>query len=108
MKPRRSQRKGGRTVIKRDSNYILRTAAGTQVLIPVGRAAIDFPGMVTVNETGAILWDLLEQERTEEELVQALYEKFDAELSKVAADVAEFLRRLRLAGALIEGDPAQD
>lgn len=93
-------------MMKRDPNYILRRTSDTIVIVPVGRAASAFPGMVTVNETGAMLWDLLAEERTEQELTDALYEKFDAEPSRIAADVSEFLRRLRLAGALWEGNPA--
>lgn len=93
--------------MKRNEHYILRSTADTLVIVPVGRAARDFPGMVTVNETGAELWELLARERTEEELTDALYEKYDAPRERIAADVSTFLRRLRLAGALVEENPAR-
>lgn len=86
----------------RDPHYILRRAADAIVIVPVGRAAAEFPGMVTVNETGALLWELLERERTEEELAAALCKRFDVEPERAAADVSAFLEKLRRAGALKE------
>ncbi len=88
--------------MRRNPNYILRRTADTIVIVPVGRAAVDFPGMISVNDTGEMLWELLEQERTEAQLVQALHDKFDADPAQIAADLSVFLRRLRLAGALVE------
>lgn len=92
--------------MKRSPNYILRRASDSIIIVPVGRAAVDFPGMITVNETGAMLWEALAQEQTEAQLTQTLCAAFDAEPSQAAADVAEFLRRLRLAGAIAEENPA--
>ena len=88
--------------MKQSPDYLLQETADLLVIVPVGRAAAMFPGMVTVNQTGALVWELLACERTEEELVDALYEKFDAPMEQLQKDVAEFLHRLRLAGALIE------
>lgn len=86
--------------MKQNSDFFLSETAGLQMIIPVGQAATKFPGMITVNETGAFLWELLEQEQTEADLVRALEERYEAPREEIETDVAEFLRRLRLAGAL--------
>ena len=52
--------------MRQNPDYILRTTVDTMVILPVGRAAVDFPGMLAVNETGQFLWELLERERTAE------------------------------------------
>lgn len=91
--------------MKRSSEYILRHAADSIVIVPVGRAAVEFPGMLTVNATGELLWDLLESERRVDELVDALCDRFEVERCRALADTEAFLQKLRRAGALIENDP---
>ena len=49
--------------MRRNENFILRRVADMSVIVPLGAAAEAFPGMISVNETGAFLWDLLEQEQ---------------------------------------------
>ena len=88
--------------MRQNENYLLKHVAQSAVLVPVGQAAVDFPGMISLNGTGELLWELLAVEQSEESLRQALQERFDAPPQKIAADVETFLRRLRLAGALIE------
>lgn len=86
--------------MRRNENYLLRTVAGSIVVVPVGRAALDFNGMLTVNETTAMLWDLLETEQTEESLTDALCLRFDVTRERAAADIALWIQKLRVAGAL--------
>ena len=88
--------------MRRNPDYILRRAAGTDLIVPVGRAAAEFPGMITVNGTGRFLWELLETEQTADSLTDALCGTYDVARDRAAADVEDFLRRLRLAGALLE------
>ena len=59
----------------RNGNYLLRQVADTWVIVPVGQAAVEFAGMVTLNATGAYIWELLEKEQTLESLAEALLEK---------------------------------
>lgn len=88
--------------MKRRTDYLLRPTAGLIVIVPVGKAAVDFPGMITVNETGKFLWELLAEERTEAELIDALEAKYDAPREQISADVEAFLQQLSRAGALEE------
>ena len=39
--------------------FMLRSIAGTHVVIPLGERVVDFNGILTLNETGAFLWELL-------------------------------------------------
>jgi len=47
--------------MKLKEGFMLRQVAGEHVVLPVG-ADVDFNGMITLNETGAFLWNRLEQE----------------------------------------------
>ena len=88
-------------MMKRNPDFLLRDVAGTLVIVPVGAAVSAFPGMITVNSTGAYLWELLEQEQTESALVKALTDRYEVDKSTAEADVAAFLRKLKPTGALI-------
>lgn len=88
--------------MKRSTDFLLREVAGTCVIVPVGKAAREFPGMMRVNPTGRFLWELLEQEQTVESLVAALLERYDVSAELATKDVAAFLENIRSAGALTE------
>ena len=69
--------------------------------VPVGKAAAQFNGMLTLNSTGVFLWEQLAQEKTAEELTQALCEKYDVTLEQATADVKAFTDKLISVGAII-------
>ena len=86
----------------RNEEFLLRRAAGLTVIVPVGRAAVAFPGMICVNSTGEFLWDLMEKEQTLEGLTAALTAEYQVDSARAEADVRAFLDRLAQAGA-VEG-----
>ena len=47
--------------MKIKEGFVLRTIAGSNIVVPVGAASIDFNGMITLNDSGAFLWKELEQ-----------------------------------------------
>lgn len=86
--------------MKRSADFLLRDVAGTLVIVPVGAAVAGFPGMITLNPTGAYIWELLEQEQTVESLVEAVTTRYDVDADKARADVEAFVGRLRSTGAV--------
>ena len=85
----------------RNSEFILRNVAGTQVLVPVGEATKDFPGMITVNATSAFLWETLETAQTAETLTAALMQRYEVTEAQAMADVEKFLEVLLRIGAVL-------
>lgn len=89
--------------MKISENYILREIAGEYIVVPTGSAAMDFKGLITLNDTGAFLWKLLqEDDQTKESLLDALCEEYEAVREEAKADIEEFLQRIRSEGMLIE------
>lgn len=88
--------------MKRSPDFLLRQVAGKQVVVPVGRAAGAFPGMLTLNGTGVYLWELLEQDQTVQSLAQALCERYEVSQERAAADAERFVNELLPVGAIIE------
>jgi hypothetical protein len=54
------------------------------------------------NPTGAELWELLAEDRTEDELVAYLEATYDVDHDRAHADVRAFLDALRAQGVLLE------
>ncbi|ACV64457.1 conserved hypothetical protein [Desulfofarcimen acetoxidans DSM 771] len=77
--------------------YLLREVAGSHVVVPTGKATLDFTGVITLNETGAFLWKLLADGKTSKELLGALLEEYDTTEAKAKADIDIFLTKLEVA-----------
>ncbi len=76
---------------RRNPDYIVREIVGENVLVPTGNASKEFQGMGTMNATGAFLWNLLEQERSLEELSRLFAGEYGLTEEQSLQDVAEFL-----------------
>ena len=80
--------------MKLKEGFILRTVAGETVVLPAG-GVTNFDMMITLNDTGKFLWELLEKETTEEELVKAITAEYDVTEERAAKSVAAFVARLK-------------
>lgn len=87
--------------MKIKDGFLLRTLGDTHVVVPVGQASIDLRGMISLNATGAFLWEALQDDQTEESLTALLLETYDVDKDRAAADVARFVQLLR-ENALVE------
>ncbi len=81
--------------MKIKDGFLLRKLGETHVVVPVGQASIDLRGMISLNTTGAFLWEALQEEQTEEGLTARLVEAYDVDEARAAADVARFVQLLR-------------
>ena len=88
--------------MKQNPNYILRSVADSLVIVPVGEATKDFPGMITVNPTSQFLWEQLAADQTEDSLVTALLSKYDVAEELARNDVVQFVKTLKLIGAVVD------
>lgn len=86
--------------MKRNANFLMREVAGSVVVVPVGAAAREFPGMLRLNTSGQYLWELLEQEQTPERLTKALVARYEVTEEQARKDVDAFLERIVAVGAV--------
>lgn len=77
--------------MKIEKEFVLREIAGDYVIIPTGKTVLEFNGLATINEVGVFLWKLLQDEISEEELVNKLLEEYDVDEETARTDVAEFI-----------------
>lgn len=86
--------------MKIKANFVLRQIASVWVVLPLGNAALDFREMLTLNESGVLLWRLMKEGCDREDLVAALLTEYDVSRSVAEADADEFVKKLRSAGCL--------
>lgn len=83
-----------------NQNFVLRQLADTWVVLPLAEHTVDFNGMITMNESGVLLWNTLEKGADMEDLVRALRSEYDVSAQQARADVEEFVRKLQSVGCL--------
>jgi len=79
--------------MKLKDGFLLRKIAGQTVVLP-SDGDLDLNMMITLNDTGAFLWEKLRQETDEAALVAALLAEYDVEEARAAAAVEAFLKKL--------------
>lgn len=65
------------------------------VAVPTQEAAHRLSGLVSMNETGEFLFQLLQTTQTKESLVQALLENYEIDSKAAELDVMNFLEILK-------------
>lgn len=86
--------------MKIKSDYLLRKVADSYVVVPVGKATVDFNGMINLNETGAFLWQQLQKGADEETLLKAMLKEYEVDEETAAEGLVSFLNKLREADLL--------
>lgn len=87
--------------MKLREDFVLRQIAQTWVILPLGEKTVDFSGMLTLNETGAMLWRVLERTSDPKALVEALISEYDVSEEQAQSDVNAFLDKLIQVGCVI-------
>jgi|LSQX01.1.fsa_nt_gb hypothetical protein len=86
--------------MKIKEGYLLREVAGCHVVVPTGKATLDFSGVITLNDTSAFLWRQLAEDRSERELLSAVLAEYETDEATAQADITEFLNKLKAAAFL--------
>ena len=85
--------------MKIKDGFVLRQVAGQSVVRP-GGSMLDLNVMITLNDTGAFLWEKLQRETSEELLVSALLDEYDVDADTARKAVVVFLEKLSAHGYL--------
>ena len=86
--------------MKLKNGFVTRNVGNAQIMVATGGAS--FPGMVRSNPTAAFIVNCLQKETTQDAIVEAMLEKYDAPREVLEADVEKILGKLREIGALDE------
>ena len=80
--------------MKLKDGFLLREVAGQTVVLPTG-GDLDLNMMITLNETGKLLWEHLQSETDEAALTAALLAEYDVDEETARKSVAAFVANLK-------------
>ena len=85
--------------MKLKDTYITHDSDGEQILLDTSSS---FAGLIRNNKTAAFIVECLKEETTQEKIVEAMFEKYDAPKDVLAKDVSDVIEKLRKVGVLYE------
>ena len=85
--------------MKLKDGFLLRQVAGENVVLPIG-PELEKNIMITLNGTGAFLWEQLQTQTDEDRLVAALLDTYDVQEAVARQCVRDFVQNLEAQGFL--------
>jgi len=86
------------TCFAKENDLVTRDVAGEKIIVPIKGHVGDLEGVFTLNELGAMIWQLINGQATARELVAAVRNEYDVGAAEAEKDVVDFLRSLEDAG----------
>lgn len=83
-------------------NYALRQVAQNWIVMPLAEETVNFSGMLKLNETGAMLWQVLEQDCSVDALTEKLMSEYKLSEAQARTDAEEFFNKLVQIGCMTE------
>lgn len=80
--------------MKIKNGFMVREIAGQWIVVPIGSRVVEFNGIMTLSESGAILWKLLANGAEMDDLVSAILAEYDIDEKTARADVESFIEVL--------------
>lgn len=80
--------------MKIKDSFVLRSIAGINTVISTSTLS-GFDGMITLNETGVFMWNILKNGATADELINAVISEYDIDKETASADCNEFIKKLQ-------------
>lgn len=81
-------------------NYVLRTIAGDNLLVPLGGSSTKTKGMILLNEMSLFVYESIQKGQTEEEILSRILDEYDVDASQAAADLGEIISEFTKLGII--------
>ncbi len=88
--------------MKTKKGFMLRSVANRHVVVAVGQASVDFNGLITLNDTGAFIWEELSKGCTYDELLKKMLEVYEVDEKTAREGIDSFLETARSADLIEE------
>ena len=80
--------------MKIKEGFMLRNVADNYIVVPVGKASLEFKGLINLNGVGAFIWECLEKETTMEEVIDKVIKEYNIDNELATQDVNNFINKL--------------
>ena len=88
--------------MKIKNGFAKREIAGSYIVVPVGKEASEFNGMITLNESGSFFWDCLQNDTTFDGAIEKITSEYDVEKTRAEEDLKKFITMLKETNLLDE------
>ena len=86
--------------MKTKAGFMLRSVGGRHVVVAVGKASEEFNGLITLNDSGAFLWEELSKGISYDDLLKRMLEEYDVAEMTANAGLDRFLETARGPGLI--------
>lgn len=84
--------------MKAIKDMMIREIAGEVILVPVGQSSMSIHGIISLSESGALLWRQLQNECSQDDLVNAILKEYDIDEVTAKEDVKVFVDKMKALG----------
>ncbi len=88
--------------MKIKDGFIVREILDSYMAVPVGERTREVHGVIALNETGAFLWKMLEEDTSEDKLIASMVKEYEITEKTAKDDIKEYLSFLREKGWLYD------
>ncbi|MFZ3102549.1 MAG: PqqD family protein [Desulfitobacteriaceae bacterium] len=81
--------------MKIKDGFMLREVAGQWVVVPLGERVVEFNGIMTLSESGALIWKNMKNDIAEVDLVKIVLNEYSVDEESARLDVREFVSILK-------------
>ena len=83
-----------------EKKIVTRKIAGETIIVPVRTHVGELDSVYTLNEIGTLIWDLLQDGKSNEEITQVICETYEVPSEQAKIDVCQFLQTMEDAGLI--------
>lgn len=80
--------------MKVKEGFMLREIADIWVVVPLGQRVVEFNGIMTLNESGAFIWKMLEVGVDIDEIINGIMCEYEIDRAVAKADIEEFISQI--------------
>ena len=78
-------------LFNKKSQFVIRDVGKEKILVPIKNNIANMTEIFTLNEVGSFIWDLIDGENSEEDVVFAITNEFDIDEAIAKNDLKEFV-----------------
>lgn len=86
--------------MKIKDGFIMKNVAGSNVVLPIGDRQDEIKGIITFNEVGADVFNMLDGTNSLEQIVDRISREYEVPCETVEADVNKLVEKMRAQGLI--------
>ena len=91
----------------KEKELVTRDVAGEIIIVPIKGHVGDLEGVFTLSEVGAMIWQLIDGQKTVRQLMEAVKNEYDVGAGEAEKDLLDFLQSLEDAGLIQPSEATQ-